>query len=196
MKLFFRILKYVFGILGLAVLLNVFLIYGIAHKQSNFEHADAAIILGAAINTPALSNRTTTALDLYKEGKVDRLVLSGGKISESDISEAQYMEKIIKRFSDKEVEYILEEQSHNTYENITNSKQKLSEVGQGTDSSVVIVSDEFHLARGVFLAKRAGFETVYWRAPEPSYYSAHDLRFYYVREFFAMINYIPKFIFG
>ncbi len=196
MKLFYRILKIFFATIGLAAVLNILLIYGVAQTRPEFERADAAIILGAAINTPALTNRTTTALELYTAGKVERLVLSGGKISESDISEAQYMEKIIKRFSDQEVEYILEDQSHSTYENIRNSTQKLAEAGQGTDSSVVIVSDEFHLARGVLMAKRAGFETVYWRAPKPTYYSAQDLRFYYVREFFAMINYIPKFIFG
>lgn len=196
MKLFFRILKYFFSLVGAIILLNALFIYGVAHKQPNFEHADAAIILGAAINTPALSNRTKTALDLFQEGKVDRLVLSGGKIADSDISEAQYMEKVINRFSEENVTYILEDQSHNTYENIRNSKQKLLEAGQGTDSSVVIVSDEFHLARGVLMAKREGFETVYWKAPEPSYYSVKDLRFYYMREFFAMFSYIPKFIFG
>lgn len=135
-------------------------------------------------------------LRLYQDGKADRLVLSGGKISDSDISEAQYMEKVIKRFSDQPVEYILEDQSHSTYENIRNSKQKLQEAGIGTDGSIVIVSDEFHLARGVLLAKRAGFETVYWSAPEPDYYSDKDLRFYYFREFMAMLNYLPKFIFG
>ncbi len=196
MKLFFKILKIFLGFVGAIILLNALFIYGVAHTQSNFQHADAAIILGAAINTPALSNRTTTALDLYQEGKVDRLVLSGGKIADSDISEAEYMEKVINRLSNVEVEYILEDQSHNTYENIRNSKQKLSEAGQGTESSVVIVSDEFHLARGVLMAKREGFETVYWRAPEPSYYSLQDLRFYYMREFFAIFSYIPKFIFG
>lgn len=196
MKWFYTILKVAIGIVGLAAVLNASVIYAVAQSRPDFERADAAIILGAAINTPALTNRTTEALRLYQEGKIDKLVLSGGKIADTDISEAQYMEKIIKRFSEGEVRYLLEDQSHNTHENIRNSKQKLAEVGQGTDSSVVIVSDEFHLARGVLMAKRAGFETVYWSAPEPSYYSSDDLRFYYLREFFAMIAYIPKFILG
>lgn len=196
MKIFVRGIKIFLLAAILISLVNCGLIYAVAKTESQFEKADAAIILGAAINTPALTNRTTEALSLYEQDKVDLLVLSGGKISESDISEAEYMEKVIKRYSGEPVEYILEEGSHNTYENIRNSKQKLADVGLGTDSSIVIVSDEFHLARGVLLAKRAGFETVYWSAPEPEYYSQEDLRFYYIREFFAMINYVPKFIFG
>lgn len=196
MKIFVRGIK-IFLLAAITIgLINFGMIYAVAKTESQFEKADAAIILGAAINTPALTNRTTEALSLYEQDKVDLLVLSGGKISESDISEAEYMEKVIKRYSGEPVEYILEEGSHNTYENIRNSKQKLADVGLGTDSSIVIVSDEFHLARGVLLAKRAGFETVYWSAPEPEYYSQEDLRFYYIREFFAMINYVPKFIFG
>ena len=191
-----KLIKIILSLAVLVLLINFGLIYGVAKSRPVITNADAAIVLGAAINTPALTNRTMEGLRLYQDGKADRLVLSGGKISDSDISEAQYMEKVIKRFSDQPVEYILEDQSHSTYENIRNSKQKLQEAGIGTDGSIVIVSDEFHLARGVLLAKRAGFETVYWSAPEPDYYSDKDLRFYYFREFMAMLNYLPKFIFG
>lgn len=191
-----KIITITLSLIAIFLLLNFGFIYTVAKTRPEISDADAAIILGAAINTPALTNRTLEGLKLAQDGKVDVLVLSGGKISESDISEAQYMEKVIKRFSDKPVNYILEEESHSTYENIRNSKIKLAEAGIGVENSVVIVSDEFHLARGVLLAKRAGFETVSWSAPEPNYYSAADLRFYYFREFMAMLNYLPKFIFG
>lgn len=191
-----KLIKIILSLAVLILLVNFGLIYGIAKSRPDIANADAAIILGAAINTPALTNRTMEGLRLYQDEKVHKLVLSGGKISDADISEAQYMEKVIKRFSEQPVEYILEDQSHSTYENIRNSKQKLAEAGIGEEGSVVIVSDEFHLARGVLMAKRAGFETVYWSAPKPDYYPAKDLRFYYLREFIAMLNYLPKFISG
>lgn len=162
------------------------------HWRPPIEHADAIIILGAAINTPALYNRTQEGLRLYQDGKADTLILSGGKIADSDISEAEYMEKVIIGNTAEPVRYVLEDQSHNTYENIRNSKAML---GEG-DDTVIIVSDEFHLARAVLLAKRAGIEKVYWSAPVAGYYRAPELRFYYFREFVALINYIPKFIFG
>ncbi|HAG27618.1 TPA: hypothetical protein DCG61_02460 [Patescibacteria group bacterium] len=196
MNIFVKILKYFLFAVLVVLILNVGFIYTIAKSRPEIERADAIIVLGAAINTPALTNRTAEGLRLYQDRKAEVMVLSGGKISESDISEAEYMEKVINRFSDEPVEYLLEENSGTTYENIKNSQAKLREAGRADNGSVIIVSDEFHLARGVLLAKRAGFETVYWSAPAPNYYSQEQLRFYYFREFMAMINYIPKFIFG
>lgn len=163
---------------------------------SMFRHlpqgkADAGIILGAAIYTPALYNRTTEGLAVYEQGSVPVLVLSGGKISDKDISEAQYMQKVITKNASGTVVTILEENSHNTFENIYNSKKLIPEA-----KSIVIVSDKFHIARAFLLAKRAGFENVYWSWPEPSYYRKTELAFYYIREMSAMISYVPKFIVG
>ncbi len=186
-----RILIYLAVILVTLVALDAALIWGVAHSRPEIKHADAVIILGAAINTPALTNRTKEALELYEQGKADVMVLSGGKIADADISEAEFMEKVIKKNANGEVNYILEEESHSTYDNINNSKAKLE-----GKSSVIVVSDAFHLARAVLMAKRAGFEDVYWSAPSSGYYRRDELRFYYLREFVAMINYLPKFIFG
>ncbi len=176
---------------GILAVLDMVLITAVAHSRLEIKQADAIIVLGAAINTPALYNRTLEGLHLYEQGKADVMVLSGGKISEADISEAEYMEKVINKNATGTVAYILEENSHNTYENIHNSQVLL-----GDKESVIIVSDEFHLARAVMIAKRAGFKTVYWSAPAPTYYKTPELRHYYFREFLAMLGYIPKFIKG
>ncbi len=186
-----KILIYVPGLIGILLVLDAALIWGVAHSRPEIPHADAIIILGAAINTPALTNRTTKALELYEQGRADVMVLSGGKIADADISEAQFMEKVINKRAKQKANYILEENSHNTYENIQNSAAKLE-----GKNSVIVVSDAFHLARAVLMAKRAGFDDVYWSAPSSGYYRRDELRFYYLREFVAMINYLPKFIFG
>jgi len=153
--------------------------------------ADAIIILGAAINTPALYNRSMEGLRLYQDGKANILVLSGGRISDQDISEAKYMDKVITKNAQGLVPVMLEDQSHTTYENIKNSKALLPDA-----KSIIVVSDKFHLARAVLVAKRAGFAHVYWAAPQPYYFSKSELAYYYMREEFAMIAYIPKFIFN
>jgi uncharacterized SAM-binding protein YcdF (DUF218 family) len=193
-KKFFTIGAVVFGLLFTA---DAALIWGIAHNQPDLptDKADAIVVLGAAINTPALRNRTLEALEIYEQGKAERLILSGGKIADPDMSEAASMAKIIDKNAQGDVDYILEDQSHNTYDNIKNSQAKLAEVDAGADS-IIIVSDSFHLARAVLLAKRAGFEEVYWNSPSSGYYRRDELRYYYMREFVAMINYLPKFIFG
>ncbi len=176
------------------ILCDLVLVFGFAHWRLNIPKADAVIVLGAAINTPALYNRTLEGLHLYEQGKADVMVLSGGKIAEADISEAQYMQKVIKSNitpGGPPPVLILEDQSHNTFENIHNSLQQL-----GEKKDVIIVSDQFHLARAVLIAKRAGFRHVYWSAPWPTYFSVQELRYYYVRELTAMITYLPKFIKG
>lgn len=186
-----RIIKYIALAMIALVAADAAIIWYVAHVRPEIPHADAIIVLGAAINTPALRNRTLEGLELYEAGKADVMILSGGKISDSDISEAEFMKKVIDKNAKQDISYVLEDQSHNTYENINNSATKL-----GDTKSVIVVSDAFHLARAVLIAKRAGFDDVYWSAPSSGYYSRKELRFYYVREFVAIINYVPKFIFG
>lgn len=190
MKRFFKIIKN----LILAVVLVLGLSFGVVCFFSVYERpltkSDAVIILGAAINTPALNNRSLQGLKLFKEGKTDVLVLSGGRISDKDISEAGYMKKIILKNSTNQPNLILEENSHTTFENIQNAKKLIPNA-----KSVTIVSDKYHLARAVLLAKRFGFSEVYWSAPDSGYYPREELYYHYFRETIALISYVPKLIF-
>ncbi len=186
-----KILWYVAMVIFVIVVSDVSLVLGFGSQRPEIEHADAVIVLGAAIGSPAAYNRALEAVRLIEAGKTETVVVAGGKVASRDQSEAVYMEKVISAKSTKEPDVILEDQSHTTYENISNARKKIPEA-----KSVIIVSDEFHLARGVLLAKRAGFEKVYWSSPAPTYYSKTELRRYYFREIIAMLSYIPKFIFG
>lgn len=155
------------------------------------QKANAIVVLGAAINTPALYNRSLEGLRLYEAGDAQMIVASGGRISDKDISEAGYITKTIEANSSTTVPVILEENSHDTYENLNNTKSKI-----GSGKKIIIVSDEFHLARAVLMAERLGFKVVYWSSPKPIYYSKSELAFYYMREVFAMLAYVPKFVFN
>jgi len=192
MKKTVKIISYVILVAVLALTMDFLIVVTFSFYQPDVEKADAAIVLGAAINTPALYNRSLEGLRLYEEGKADKLVLSGGRISDEDISEAQYMQKVISANSKGAVpSMILEQDSHTTYENINNSRQLIPDA-----QSVIIVSDGFHLARAVLVAKKAGFKKVYWHSPSPFYYQPQELAFYYAREVAAMISYVPKLVMG
>ncbi len=191
MRSFSKAIKYLFYFIAAFLAIDALVVILIAQSRPAISKTDAIIVLGAAINTPALYNRTITALDLYEQGKADTMVLSGGRISDEDISEAGYMQKVIRKNSDALPPLIIEDQSHSTYENLRNSRAKLPDA-----RSVIIVSDEFHLARSVLLARRLGFKKVYWDAPAPSYYSRQELWRYYLREIAAMLGYLPKFVGG
>lgn len=152
---------------------------------------DAVIVLGAKVGTPALTQRTLTGLLYYQQGKTTTLVLSGGKGPNEPISEAQAMDNVIKAAVAKThgtmPHIVLETKSTDTMQNLGNSHALVPKAHR-----VVIVSDDYHLARSVAIAKHVGFKTVYWNAPKPSYYSDLDLAHYFVREAVAMIVYAPQ----
>jgi uncharacterized SAM-binding protein YcdF (DUF218 family) len=175
--------------------LSFAVVYSFSVYERPIQKADAIIILGAAINTPALYNRSMEGLGLYQSGKSDVLILSGGRISNEDITEAGYMKKVIMQNNNnnnvEQPKMILEEDSHSTFENIRNSKNKAPEV-----KSIIVVSDKYHLARAVLLAKRMGFKPVYWSAPSSDYYPKKELYYHYLRETVAIVAYLPKLAFN
>ena len=189
MKILRRIIKYILILLGILVTLDVATLAFFSLYHPQIKKSDAIIILGAAINTPTLYNRSLEGLSLYEQGKADVIVVSGGRISDEDISEAAYMKKVIdKNSGGKIVPVVLEDQSGTTYENLKNTKAKLPQA-----KSVIIVSDKFHLARGVLMAVREGYYPVYWAAPA-THYSFSEWCYYYFREGVALIDYVPKFL--
>jgi uncharacterized SAM-binding protein YcdF (DUF218 family) len=191
MKKLLKILRYLaYAIIGFLIIDLAVVVFFSVYRPA-IQKADAIIILGAAINTPALYNRTLEGLELYNKGKADVIVLSGGVDYPKSIPEAQYMQNVILQNTQIVPNLILEENSNSTYENIKNSKKLIPSA-----HSLIIVSDDFHLARAVIMAKRLGFGPIYWSSPNPVYYNNPELAFYFFREMFAIIDYIPKFIFG
>lgn len=157
------------------------------------QKVDAVIVLGAKVGTPALKYRTLTGLAYYQEGKTNTLVLSGGQGSNEPESEAQAMSEVVKQQITKThgtmPHLILETKSTDTFQNLGNSHALIPRA-----KSVVVVSDGYHLARSVAIAKHVGFRTIYWNSPKPSYYKDLDLAHYYIREAIAIIVYSPTLI--
>ena len=108
MRAFKRILKYLVLIALIVGLVDISVVFGYAKHHSELKHSDAAIVLGAAIGSPAAYNRALRALELVDQGITDTIVTSGGKISDHDQSEAQYMARVItSRLTDKNPVIIL-----------------------------------------------------------------------------------------
>jgi len=118
--------------------------------------ADCALVFGAAIYGnlpgPAIIRRVTTAADLYKDGKVHTLILSGGRGEGNTLSEAAIMRQEAVRYGVLAKDIVIEDQSHSTWENLLHSQNLTSQC-----SSVVGVSDAYHLARIEKIAERQGW---------------------------------------
>ena len=188
-----RLLRRIVVILALIFALDSTLIAFFSLTRPPISHVDAVIVLGAKVGTPALTERALQGLKYYQEGKTDTILLSGGQGEGEPTSEARAMQEVITRQVTRTggsmPMLILETNSKSTFQNIHYSRLLIPNT-----KSIVIVSDTYHLARSVILAKRDGFREVYWDAPIPFYYSSMDLLFYYLREGVAMLSYIPKFI--
>ena len=153
MNIIRKILKILAWAIVGVLILDAFLVASFAVFSSQYEKADAIVVMGAAINSPALYYRSLAALDLYRADYAPVLVLSGGRISDKDITEATYMQRAIQSKSEKPLNLILEEDSHNTYENLKNTRERL-----GEGKTIIIVTDKYHLARSVIMAKALGFK--------------------------------------
>ena len=126
------------------------------------EHADAGIILGAALwrdqPSPALRERLIKAVELYEAGKVDYLVLSGGTGGLlSTISEAEGMRNFLVEKGVPEDKLLLESESVNTFQNIRFSQNVMQE--HNINSSIIITHD-YHLPRAIEMASYLKLESV------------------------------------
>ncbi len=102
-------------------------------------------------------NRLTHALDLYGQGKIKKIILSGGdgRIIGGDENEALLTAAWFQRIGIPKTDIIIESEARNTYENFLYSKKLIDQTGGG---SVLIITSAFHVPRSRLIAKKAGLK--------------------------------------
>jgi uncharacterized SAM-binding protein YcdF (DUF218 family) len=166
MKKFAKAVSVIFSILILAVGLLALRIYSYRNAVSDVQ-ADAAVVLGAAVWGPEVSpvfrERINHAVDLYKEGKVRKLIFTGGQGNRGEPTESSAARQYALQSGIPVDDILIEEKSHTTYENILYAKQIADAQGVQT---VLIVSDPLHMKRAVEMANDMGMEA--YPSPTPS----------------------------
>lgn len=129
-----------------------------AHTESDRPVA-AVVILGAGVNgtQPSLSlySRLAAALDYIADKPDIPIVVSGGRGSDEQISEAQCMADWLIQRGVAPERIWMEDRSHNTRENMENTRALLRENGIDTTQSVAVVTSGYHLYRA----------RLYWGSP-------------------------------
>jgi len=129
--------------------------------------ADAAVVLGAAVWTrdpsPVFKERINHAIDLYRKGRVRKLIFTGGQGNPGEPTEASAARDYALQSGLPASDILIEDKSHTTYENILNAKQLADTHGLRT---VLIVSDPLHMKRAMTMARDVGFEA--HPSPTPS----------------------------
>ena len=173
-------------VLGFVVLLG--LVLSGSHDEITGE-PKVMVILGCKVESwgPSilLQDRLDKALDYLEDHPDLTVVVSGGQGADEPMSEAQCMYDYLTAHGVDGSRILLEDQSHNTWENLRFTRALLEE--QGVDASqMVVVSNGFHLTRVRMLWDRVwDGETTLSTLAAPSSHVPSRLKMY-IREPFAL----------
>jgi uncharacterized SAM-binding protein YcdF (DUF218 family) len=106
------------------------------------------------------ADRITHAVQLYKEGKIKKLLISGGSgfLLHQDISESKDLENFALMCGVKKKDIIIENESRNTYENALFSAKIVEE--QHIEGKSLLITSAFHLprAKACFAKQKVAFD--------------------------------------
>jgi len=175
------------GLLGLFVLVLVRIVIILVAVSKTFSVSDVpvkriAIVFGAEVRkdgTPSavLRDRVQTAVELYKDGKVEKLLMSGDNRF-VDYNEPEAMRQYAVGLGVPNEAIVLDYAGRRTYDTCYRAKE-IFQV-----DSAILVTQGFHLPRSLFLCNSFGVESVGVEAD--NYYYLKRLRLvWYVRETLA-----------
>jgi SanA protein len=130
-------------------------------------HSQAAIILGAAVTqkgipSSVLEDRVITAINLYKEGKVDKILMSGGNATVAN-NEVDPVRKMLIAQGIPKDDIFLDHAGFDTYSTMYRAKAIFK------ISSAIVVTQDFHLPRALYTARSLGIRAYGLRADRGQY---------------------------
>lgn len=192
MKWFLRILLSLLGITLIAVLF-VAVINKYIHSQTEGkiqksiteipaeEPKRVAIVFGAKVaddGTPSnsLYDRVLTAVELYRAGRVRKLLMSGDRQSDA-YDEPGAMKKLAIELGVAESDIVLDNDGKRTYDTCYRAKE-IFEV-----QKAVLVTQDYHLPRALYLCNILGVDSVGITANRRNYVNE---KYFHFREFFSI----------
>jgi uncharacterized SAM-binding protein YcdF (DUF218 family) len=153
-----RVLKILVAVIVLAIGFTAVRIYTYGSTSSDTQ-ADAAVVLGAAVwssgVSPVFRERINHAIDLYRRGRVHKIIFTGGQGNPNEPTEAAAARNYALSSGISQSDILIEQRSHTTFENLVYAKQ-LADV-HGLEK-VLIVSDPMHMKRAITMARDVGFD--------------------------------------
>lgn len=183
-----RILKYAAWAGGLIFLAMFTFVAASGYRNSVQNNEQVIVVLGAGLrnNKPGhvLQARLDTAIQAHLQNPSALIVVSGGKGSTAQVSEAEAMRRYLTEHGIPKTTILMEDQSTSTAENMIFTRQLLQAHGISSGAPILIVTNGFHMYRSTRYAQAAGFTNVRTLAapmPLPLILPA------YTREVFAIV---------
>ena len=154
------------------------------------ESCDVAIVLGAATSGSEVSEvykqRLNHAMELYQNGYVKYIIVTGGKGKGNRISDAAIAGEYLVSMGIPDEVILEEDTSTITQENLENAKIIMEENGYET---AAIVSDPLHMKRAMLLAKDSGIVAISSPTKSSAYKTLKTKIPFVAREAFFYIGY-------
>ena len=149
------------------------------------ENLDYIIVLGAQVYehgpSVVLRYRLDKAVEYLEDNPGTKCIVTGGQGYNEPFPEAVGMAEYLRKKGIDDGRIFLEKESSTTAENIRNSMQYLEK-----DSSVGIVTNNFHVFRAVQIGKKQGLENVYGiSADSHAYFLVNNM----TRELLALLKF-------
>lgn len=151
------------------------------------KKSDAIIVLGAQLwgdkPAPMLEYRLEKALELFKGGYADKIIVSGAQGDDELITEALAMKIYLVEKGVPEDVIFEEDNSYSTYQNLYYSNKIMKEKEL---ESAIIVTNNFHIHRSLMIANRLNMNVS--PGPTKNYPNLALTVKFYIREVLAYIK--------
>jgi SanA protein len=178
------------SLIGIAVVTLIRIIFTLAVSPQTFSKDDVpvrrvAIVFGAEVRrdgTPSvvLKDRVETAVDLYRSGKVEKLLMSGDNRF-ADYNEPESMRQYALTLGIPDADIVLDYAGRRTYDTCYRAKEIF-----GVDSAI-LVTQGFHMPRSLFLCNAFGIDAVGVES-ENYYYLKRSRLIWNTREILATVQ--------
>jgi uncharacterized SAM-binding protein YcdF (DUF218 family) len=132
-------------------------------------HYNGAIVLGGIgevdmrlkkINFTQSGDRLFQTLQLYKTGRIDKIIYTGGSgsIEFPEKKEGIYVQKYLRQIQIPDSVVIMESESRNTYENAVFTKKLIGDSMANT--KLLLVTSAYHMPRALAIFKKAGYSNI------------------------------------
>lgn len=199
-----RILKNIFTIFLLLLVAGIVFIawanYSIKKESEPFVSynitdvptAKTALLLGTGktlsngMPNAYFYNRIKAAADLYKNGKVQYIIVSGDN-STKDYNEPEDMQLALTQQGIPQEKIILDHAGFRTLDSVVRAKEIFGQ------SKLIIISQKFHNERAIFLAQKNGMQAFGYNAEDVNKYAGLKTN---LREYLAKAKVYWDLIFG
>ncbi len=152
-------------------------------EREKVPNSSVALIFGAGVKangklSDALADRVLTGIELYKAGKVKKLLMTGDN-STKNYDEVTAMKNFALEKGVPEGDIVLDYAGFDTYDSCYRAREIFD-----LYSAIILVSQEFHLPRALYICNSLGVQSVGMKADKHVY--ATNL--WGLREFAAQIK--------